>query len=139
MSIPKKMLETLIGPLDEKRRYRENQARVKRLPDDYRTTVEALSRYLMVAAGGGISKGEVLVTMLEELTDLFEQAASDGTPIRTVVGADPVDFAEEFARNYSDGQWINKERTRLITAIDAATGGGDQHSTTDQLHDGGVE
>ena len=42
-----------------------------------------------------------------------ERAAVDGIPIRDIVGDDPVEFADTFIRNYSDGQWINKERKRL--------------------------
>jgi DNA-binding ferritin-like protein (Dps family) len=84
--------------------------------------VEALERYYMYF--GGIANGRVLVTMLEDLADLFEQAAADGTPIRAIVGDDPVEFAETFIANYSEGQWINKERTRLIKAIDEAAQGG---------------
>jgi hypothetical protein len=38
------------------------------------------------------------------------------------VGEDPVAFAEAFLENYSDGQWIAKERARLTRAIDAVAG-----------------
>jgi DNA-binding ferritin-like protein (Dps family) len=38
--------------------------------------------------------------MLEDLADLFEQGAADGTPLRDVVGEDPVEFAEAFLANY---------------------------------------
>ena len=61
---------------------------------------------------GSIVKGDVLMQMLEEL----------GTPIRDIVGDEPVEFADTFIRNYSDGQWINKERKRLTDAIDQAAG-----------------
>ena len=44
-------------------------------------------------------------------------AAADGTPIRSVVGDDPVEFAEDFVRNYAEGQRMNKERARLTGAI----------------------
>jgi DNA-binding ferritin-like protein (Dps family) len=70
---------------------------------------------------GAITKGDVLMSMLEDLADLFEQAAADKTPIRAVVGQDPVEFAETFLRNYSGGQWINHERERLTDAINRAT------------------
>ena len=33
-----------------------------------------------------------------------------------------MEFAETFLQNYSEGQWINKERERLINAIDRAAG-----------------
>ena len=69
---------------------------------------------------GSITRGDTLVSMLEDLADLFEQSAADGTPIREIVGEDPVEFAETFLQNYSEGQWINKERERLTKAIDRA-------------------
>ncbi len=60
--------------------------------------------------------------MLEDLADLFEQGAASGTPIREIVGEDPVEFAEAFLRNYPQGQWIVRERDRLTSAIDRAAG-----------------
>ena len=42
--------------------------------------------------------------MLEDLADLFEQAAADGTPIREIVGDDPVEFVEAFARELLEGR-----------------------------------
>lgn len=111
-------LEKVVGDVGDKRRWREYKARVKALPASYRATVEALERYLMYF--GAIAEGDILVSMLEDLADLFEQAAAAGTPIRSVVGEDPVEFAETFLRNYSDGQWINKERQRLMSDIERA-------------------
>ncbi len=106
--------------ISEKRRYRQHKARIERLPADYRTAVEALERYLMYF--GAITKGDTLMSMLDDLADLFEQSAANGTPIRAVVGDDPVEFAETFLQNYSEGRWINKERERLTKAIDRAAG-----------------
>ncbi|HET7013545.1 MAG TPA: hypothetical protein VFI65_06525, partial [Streptosporangiaceae bacterium] len=53
---------------------------------------------------------------------LFEQGAASGTPIREIVGEDPVEFAETFLQNYPRGQWIVKERERLTSAINGAAG-----------------
>jgi DNA-binding ferritin-like protein (Dps family) len=58
--------------------------------------------------------------MLEDLADLFEQGAATGTPVREIVGEDPVEFAEAFIRNYPQGQWIVRERDRLTSAIERA-------------------
>ena len=99
-------IEKIVGDLGDKRRWRQYKARVKALPTTYRTTVQALERYLTYF--GAITKGDVptdvLMSMLGDLADLFEQAAADRTPIRAVVGEDPVEFAETFFGNYSDGQ-----------------------------------
>ena len=104
--------------IGDKRRWRQYKARTKQLPENYRTAVDALERYLTYF--GAITEGDTLMSMLEDLADLFEQSAADGTPIRAIVGDDPVEFAETFLRNYSEGQWINKERKRLTNAIDAS-------------------
>jgi DNA-binding ferritin-like protein (Dps family) len=112
-------IERIVGDLGDKRRWRQYKARVKALPTTSRTTVEALEGYLTYLA---ITKGDVpmdvLMSMLGDLADLFEQAAADRTPIRVVVGEDPVAFAETFFGNYSDGQWINRERDRSVSAIE---------------------
>ena len=113
-------IEKITGPFDQKKRYRQYKARKEALPANYRAAIDALERYLTYF--GSITKGDILASMLEDLADLFEQSAASGTPIREVVGEDPVEFAETFVRNYSEGQWINKERERLISAIERAAG-----------------
>jgi len=115
-----KWIELVTGSLEEKRHYRAQKARIRALPADYRTAVEALERYLMYA--GGIAKGDVLVRMHGDLVDLFEQSAANGIPIRQIVGDDPVEFVETFLANYSDGSWIAKERERFVRDIARAAG-----------------
>ena len=114
-------IELITGSLEDKKRWRQYKARKEQLPATYRTAIDGLERYFMYA--GAIAKGDVLVQMLEDLADLIERAAADATPIRDVVGEDPVEFAETFIQNYSDGQWVNKERQRLTDAIDRAADG----------------
>lgn len=113
-------IEQITGSLEQKKQYRTYKARTERLPAGYHTAIDALERYLMYY--GSITRGDIMLSMLEDLADLFEQSAANRTPIRAVVGDDPVEFAETFLRNYSQGQWINKERERLTRAIERATG-----------------
>ena len=115
-----KLIEKIVGDLGDKRRWRQYKSRTKQLPASYRGAVESLERYLMYF--GAITTGDILMSMLEDLADLFEQSAADGTSIRAIVGDNPVEFAETFLANYSEGQWINKERQRLTAAIDRAAG-----------------
>ena len=113
-----KWYELVTGSLEEKKQYREHKARIKQLPASYRTAAEGVERYLMYA--GGIAKGDVLIRMYGDLVDLFEESAANGTPIRQIVGDDPVEFVETFVANYADGAWISKERARLNQAIEDA-------------------
>ncbi len=113
-------IEKIIGGIGDKRRWRQYKARTKQLPESYRAAIDALERYLMYF--GMIATGDTLMSMLEDLAELFEQSADSGTPIRAIVGDDPVEFAETFLANYSEGQWINKERRRLTDTIDRVAG-----------------
>jgi DNA-binding ferritin-like protein (Dps family) len=110
-------IEQVTGSLEQKKRYRQYKARTKQLPASYRAAVEALERYLMYFGTGGDG-----TAIYEDLVDLFEQSAADKTPIREIVGEDPVEFIEMFVQNYPKGQWIIRERKRLTTAIDRAAG-----------------
>ena len=103
----------------DKRRWRQYKARVRQLPPNYRTAVDAIERYLMHF---GPMDSDSAASVFEDVADLFEQAAADGTPIREIVGEDPVEFVDALVRNYSKGGYVTRERERLISAIDHAAG-----------------
>jgi DNA-binding ferritin-like protein (Dps family) len=105
--------------IGDKRRWRQYKARTRQLPENYRTAVDAIERYLMYF---GPADGDSAASMLEDLADLFEQSAADGTPIREIVGEDPVEFVEAFLQNYDKGGWVTRERERLTNAIQRAEG-----------------
>ena len=109
-----KFISKVVG---EKGQWREYKARARQLPASYRTAVEALERYLKYFGTGGGG-----TAIYEDLIDLFEQSAASGTPVREIVGEDPVEFIEAFVRNYPKGQWIIRERERLTNAIERAAG-----------------
>lgn len=113
-------IEALTGSLEQKRQYKHHIARIEALPEPYADAAKALSRYFMYA--GGITDGDTLLTMVGDHADLWERAALDRTPVRAIVGDDPVEFAETFVRAYSGKEWIDKERSRLTRAIDAVAG-----------------
>ena len=85
--------------------------------------------------------------MFEDLADLFERARRTGPRSATIVGEDPVEFAEAFLRNYPKGRWISRERERLTSAIERAAGedtGDDRgvpmtHTTAQAIHVQGLE
>lgn len=114
-------IEALTGPLEQKKQYRQHKARMDALPEPYSSAAKALHRYFMYY--GGVTDGETLVTMFGDLVDLWERAAADGTSVRDIVGTEPVEFAETFVQSYTGAQWIDKERARLIKAIDEAERG----------------
>jgi DNA-binding ferritin-like protein (Dps family) len=116
------LVEKIVGRIADKRRWRAYQARVRALPPDHRATVEALERYLLSL--GAVHEGDVLLRMVEDLVQRFERAAADAVPVRSVVGEDPVQFAETFVRAYSHTHWNDGEHRRLTRAVERAAGGG---------------
>lgn len=107
-------LSKIVG---DKRRWRAYKARVKALPSPYREAVDAIERYLMYF---GVLDADSAGSLFEDVADLFEQAAADGTPVRSIVGEDPVAFVDALVANYDKGGYVDKERKRLTNAIDAA-------------------
>jgi DNA-binding ferritin-like protein (Dps family) len=113
-----KWIETLTGSLEQKKQYRQYKARIEALPEPYRAAAKAFQRYLMYY--GVVSDGDTMITMFGDFADFWERAAADQTPLRGIVGDDPVEFAETFAQAYTGKQWIDKERARLTKAIEDA-------------------
>ena len=104
--------------IEQKRHYRQYKARIERLPASYRTAVAGFERYTNYL--GGLGDAVSMLSMLDDLADLFELAAATGTPVREIVGEDPVEFAEAFLRNYKAGNWITREQERLTRAVHQA-------------------
>ncbi|MGO1411958.1 MULTISPECIES: DUF1048 domain-containing protein [unclassified Microbacterium] len=113
-----KWIELVTGSLEDKKTYRRLKERQKQLPSPYRETAEALERYLMSV--GGLAGGAVLLEMMRDLLELMESTAENRSPVREVVGEDPVEFIETFITSYTDKTWMDKERARLRDAIDRA-------------------
>ncbi len=112
-----RLTPTVIG---DKRRWRQYKARKEQVREPYRTVLDAVQRYTYYRGPG---TGDALMSLLEDLADVVEQAAASGTAIADLVGDDPVEFAEGFIRNYADADWVARERQRLITAVEDAAEG----------------
>ncbi|MCX5205126.1 DUF1048 domain-containing protein [Streptomyces sp. NBC_00237] len=111
-------LAKVIGP---KKRWKAYKVRAKELPEPYRAAVGAIERHLMHFVP---TDGENNAAMFEDLADLFEGAATNGTPISEIVGDDPAGFVEDFSRNYTDGGYVPaRARTQLAEALAEAAGG----------------
>lgn len=114
-----KWIELVTGSLEQKRQYKRDRARIEALPEPYAAVAKALHRYFMYS-GGAVIDGETTLKMIGDFTDLFERAAADGTPVRAIVGEDPVEFADAFVAAYVGKRWTDKERDRLTRSIEDA-------------------
>jgi len=113
-----KWIELVTGSLEQKKQYKQYKSRIEALPEPYGSVAKALQRYFTYY--GGVTDGVTAVKMMGDFADLWERAAADGTPVRAIVGEDPVEFAETFAQAYTGAHWIDKERARLTKSIEEA-------------------
>lgn len=88
--MPKSMIELVVGNLEEKRTYRQMMRRVGKLPEDYRYTFKNIQKYMYNFGEAGCD-----MTMLLDLTELFEVSASEGKDVLDVVGSDVAGFCDE--------------------------------------------
>ncbi len=95
-----KIVDFVIGDINEKKKYLKNEKRAKTLPQEYAEAYKDIKNYLW-------NTGMLTVDPLYSLVDLFEEAAANNRPIIDVTGPDVAAFADEFIRGeptYSDKQ-----------------------------------
>ena len=77
---------------EEKRRYRQMEARVEALPEDYQFVYRKIQHYMWSHAGGD---GMEMIPVFADLIELFEAGAADGKRVIEVTGKDVAAFCDE--------------------------------------------
>ena len=96
-----KIMNSLIGDLNEKKKYRLTEKRAKALPPEYADAYKDIKHYLWNTSG--ILTIEPLVSLVE----MLEEAAADGKRVTDITGPDVAAFADELVRgerSYKDQQ-----------------------------------
>ncbi len=81
---------------EEKHKYKEQMARVKALPEDYRYVYEKIQHYMWQFTSGA---GFDMMRVQADLLELFEQGAAEGKEVLEITGEDVAEFCEELLRN----------------------------------------
>ena len=92
----KQGVDSLKNIKKEKHEYKENLARIKALPEDYRYVFEKIEKYLWSFSGGN---GYDMVLLQADLLELFETSAANGKHVFEVTGEDVAAFCDELLRN----------------------------------------
>jgi len=95
------------------------RAELATMPVDFRLAFEAFASYL----GRRLPAvpADAIASVLDDLVDLFVEAAADGIPLRAVVGEEPADVAEALLANHADAPCNLTARAELARAVDAVT------------------
>lgn len=89
------MINIIRRMYNDKREYREQMARIKALPEDYRFVFEKMQNYMWSLADG---HGFDMLKTQYDLIDLFEMGAAEGKPVLDVTGQDVAGFCDELIR-----------------------------------------
>lgn len=100
-----KIIDTIIGNLEEKREYKRTEARAKALPSDYAAAYKDIKRYLFQTSG------IVSIEPLTALVDIFEEAAAHNKRVLDITGPDVAAFADELVRG--EKSYIDDQRGKL--------------------------
>lgn len=97
----KSILQTLVGDLNEKKRYRNTEKRAKALPIEYSNAYKEIKHYIWNTSG------ILSIDPLVSLVDMLEEAAENNKRVIDITGSDVASFVDELVRDeksYKDQQ-----------------------------------
>lgn len=102
------IIDTIIGDLNEKKEYRENEKRAKALPVEYASAYKDIKQYIFSTSG------ILSIEPLKVLVDMLEEAAADNRRVTDITGPDVAAFADELVRGEKSyrgqqGEKLNKK------------------------------
>lgn len=100
-----KIINTIIGDLNQKKKYRQNEKRAKALPPEYAKAYNDIKHYLWNTSG------ILTIEPLISLVDMLEEAAANGKRVVDVTGPDVAAFADDFVRG--ENSYKDQQRKKL--------------------------
>lgn len=100
-----KIIDTIIGDLNEKKEYRDNEKRAKSLPAEYAKAYTQIRNYIWNTSG------LLTIQPLISLVDILEEAAANDKRVIDITGPDVAAFADELVRGESS--WKDQQRKKL--------------------------
>lgn len=106
------MLNKINQLIQDKQEYKEQMARVKKLPEDYRFVFAKIQSYMWTFAGGD---GNAMLKKQYELIELFEESARENKHVLDITGDDVASFCDEFISDTD--KWTDRYRKKLNNAL----------------------
>ncbi|PLT27754.1 DUF1048 domain-containing protein [Peribacillus deserti] len=108
------IFEKIIGSLDDKREWKEMEARAKALPSEYHNAYKAMQKY-MWTAGGAPTDWKDSSRIFVGILDLFEEGAAEGKKVTDLTGEDVAAFCDDLVKD--EQSWKDKYRKKLNDTI----------------------
>lgn len=112
------IIDTLLGDLNEKKRYRANEKRAKDLPTDYAEAYKHIRNYLWSTSG------ILTIDPLVSLVDMLEEAAASGRSVIDITGSDVAAFADDLVKGESS--YKDEQREKLNRSFASRSENGTQ-------------
>ena len=107
-----KIIEKLIGKLEDKKAYHEYKKRVAALPTEYNIVMNEMQSYIWNC---GSLDGSL--DLLYDLAALMEVSAAEGKRVFDVTGSDVTAFCDELIREWQGRTWQDKVRQKYNKRI----------------------
>lgn len=100
-----KIIDTIVGSLDDKKEWRSIEKRAKALPREYNVVYEEIKHYIWNTSG------ITTINAFRNLIDLFEESTASGRPVLEVTGNDVAAFCDELVKG--EKSYFDKFRKNL--------------------------
>ena len=104
-----KIIETVIGNLDEKKEWRDIERRAKALPEEYRSAYNKIKKYIWN------SSAIETIKPFGVLVDMFEEGVANGKKVLELTGKDVASFADELVKG--EKSYYERQRAKLNKEI----------------------
>ena len=109
---PIKKLEKMV---QDKKEWRAQMKRVKKMPKDYQIVYKEVERYLFSFAAG---TGMDTIAGIYQLVDFLEEGATNQIPVLEYVGTDVGQFAENYRQSLATKSWVEEVKQKTQQNVD---------------------
>jgi DNA-binding ferritin-like protein (Dps family) len=108
------IIKAIIGVIEDKRHWKQMEARANALPSGYNFVYHKIQKYMWNYAGGH-DAGMDMIAIFEDLLGLFEEGAHNGKNVLEITGDDVAAFCDELLKNANT--YTDKWRKNLNESI----------------------
>ena len=95
------LFEKIEKMAQDKKEWKTQMARVKRMPKEYQIVFKEIETYLWHSVD---DQRTIEITDIYRLIDFFEEGAANGTPVLSYIGNDVGTFAQNFVRGLGSNE-----------------------------------
>lgn len=107
------IFEKISGSMDDKREWKELEARSQALPSEYHNAYNAIKKYIWTSDSP--SDWKDISRIFGGIIDLFEEGAAEGKKVTDLTGEDVAAFCDELVKDSIT--WRDKYRAKLNETI----------------------